>query len=54
LQAKIAAKQEMKAKEAREQESTTRGPVPRKKKEVKNDSLNDLLDAGLTKAKKKK
>jgi hypothetical protein len=54
LEAKIAAKKEMKEKEAQEQENSTRGPVARKKKETKKDSLDDLLDAGLTKGKKKK
>jgi len=52
LEAKVAAKKAMKEKEAEEQDGT-KAPVARKKKDVKNASLDDLLDAGLTKAKKK-
>ena len=43
----------MKEKEAQEQDGGAKGPVVRKKKEVNKASLDDLLDAGLTKAKKK-
>ena len=44
----------MKEQEAQEQANASRAPVERKKKETKNGSLDDLLDAGLTKGNKKK
>jgi hypothetical protein len=52
LEAKVAAKREKLSKEE-QQQSNTKAPIVRKKKDVKNASLDDLLDAGLTKGKKK-
>ena len=52
LQAKLAAKEAKKAEEANAAATKTNNPVPRKKIPKKTDTLDDLLNAGLSSQKK--